>query len=59
MGLAGRADVTPVGDEPMVGLGDKLFGDVADKLFFGGQRRATVRGQANAIGHAEDVRIDG
>ena len=43
----------------MVGLGDEPFGDVADKLLFGGQRRATVRGQADAIGHAEDVRIDG
>ena len=36
MGLAGCADVAPVEDKPMVGLGDEPFGDVADELLFGG-----------------------
>ena len=43
----------------MVSFVDERLGDVSDQLLLSGQRRATVRGQADAVGHAEDVCVDG
>ena len=49
VGLARRADVAAVENEPVVGLGYGLGGDVLHQRFLGGQRCARVVGEAQAV----------
>ena len=42
-----------------MGHGDQLFGDMFHQSFFGGERVARVGGEADALGDAEHMSVDG
>ena len=59
MGFAGLADVAAVEDEPVVGDGEFVLGDVLDEFALGLEGGFAVVGKPDAVGDTEDVGVDG
>ena len=59
MGFAGLADVAAVEDEPVVGDGEFVLGDVLDEFALGLEGGFAVVGKSDAVGDTEDVGVDG
>ena len=60
LGLAGDAGVAAVQDEPVVGDGDELAGDVTRELLLHTIGGGATRGdEAQAVAHTKHVGVDG
>ena len=59
VGFAGLADVAAVEDEPVVGDGKFVLGDVLDEFALGLEGGFAVVGKSDAVGDTEDVCVYG
>lgn len=58
-GASSFADITAVKNEPMMGFGENIFGDIFYQSPFRGKRGSGISGQSYAVADPKNVSVNG